>query len=99
MEQRHGVSRLVSRSPLFLLCALQAVREGLADLIVRAAGITRRVSNETQHHVDGRVAAIAPLPDASHYGRHRSWDIEGREFQHGAGGARGLAVRDAGALR
>src|SRR5580704_982867 len=41
-----------------------------------------RLSNETQHHVDRRISALAPLPDASHYGRHRSWDIEGRELKH-----------------
>ncbi len=44
----------------------------------------RRISNETHHHVDGRVSALAPLADTSHYGRHRSWHIEGRELKHRA---------------
>jgi len=36
---------LVSRSPLFLLRVLSAVREGLADLLVRAAGITKLLAD------------------------------------------------------
>ena len=45
------------------------------------------------------VSALAPLPDASHYGRHRSWDIEGRELKHCAARPRGLPVRDTRAPR
>src|SRR5271157_2869697 len=60
---------------------------------------TRRISNETQHHVNHRVSALDPLADASHYGRHRPWDIEGRELKHCVGRSRGVAVRDAGARR
>ena len=45
-------------------------------------------------------SALAPLPDASHYGRHRSWeDIEGRELKHCAARPRGLPVRDTRAPR
>src|SRR5271165_2858633 len=36
------------------------------------------MSNETKHDVNHRVSALDPLADASHYGRHRPWDIEGR---------------------
>src|SRR5271157_411868 len=50
---------------------------------------TRRISNETQHHVNHRVSALDPLADASHYGRHRPWDIEGRELKHCVGRSRG----------
>ena len=46
---------------------------------------TRRISNETQHHVNHRVSALDPLADASHYGRHRPWDIEGRDLKHCVG--------------
>ncbi|RPJ84163.1 MAG: hypothetical protein EHM13_05530 [Acidobacteria bacterium] len=28
------------------------------------------------------VSALDPLADASHYGRHRSWDIECRALEH-----------------
>src|ERR1700688_2033339 len=59
----------------------------------------RRLSNETQHHVDRRISALAPLPDASHYGRHRSWDIKGRELKHCVARPRGLPVRDTRAHR
>ena len=52
-----------------------------------------------KHHVDRRISALAPLPDASHYGRHRSWDIEGRELKHCAARPRGLPVRDTRAPR
>src|SRR5882724_2772933 len=32
--------------------------------------------------VNHRVSALDPLADASHFGRHRPWDIEGRELKH-----------------
>ncbi len=35
----------------------------------------------------------------SHYGRHRPWDIQGRELKHCAAHPRGLTVRDASAPR
>src|SRR5271167_1418911 len=60
---------------------------------------TRRISNETQHHVNHRVSALDPLADASHYGRHRAWDIEGRELKHCAAHPRGPPVWDARAPR
>src|SRR6185437_7846054 len=61
--------------------------------------LTRRISNETKRDVNHRVSALDPLADASHYGRHRPWDIEGRALKHCVGRSRGVAVRDAGARR
>ena len=61
--------------------------------------LTRRISNETKRYVNHRVFALDPLADASHYGRHRPWDIEGRALKHCVGRSRGVAVRDAGARR
>src|SRR5437762_14068624 len=61
--------------------------------------LTRRISNETKRDVNHRISALDPLADASHYGRHRSWDIEGRTLKHCVGRSRGVAVRDAGARR
>jgi hypothetical protein len=45
-----------------------------------------------KHNTMLTVASLLSLllPDASHYGRHRSWDIEGRELKHCAAGPRGL---------
>src|SRR5437660_5432352 len=54
---------------------------------------------EAKHHPGCHVSALDPLADASHYGRHRPWDIEGRVIKHRADRPRGLAVRDAGARR
>src|SRR5260221_949649 len=65
----------------------------------RHTNLTRRISNETKRDVNHRVPALDPLADASHYGRHRSWDIEGRALKHCVGRSRGVAVRDAGARR
>src|ERR1039457_4150766 len=39
---------------------------------------TRRISNETQRHVNRRVSALDPLPDVSPDGRHRPRDGKGR---------------------
>src|SRR5579862_6921256 len=61
--------------------------------------VTRGVSNETKRNSGSHVSALAPLVDASHYGRHRSWDIEGRELKHCAARPRGLPVRDTRAPR
>src|SRR5204862_429691 len=68
-------------------------------LTERHTNLTRRISNETKRDVNHRVPALDPLADASHYGRHRPWDIEGRALKHCVGRSRGVAVRDAGARR
>src|SRR6266550_6731020 len=60
---------------------------------------TRGVSNEATRNLGCHVSALDPLADASHYGRHRSWDIEGRALKYSAVRARGLPVRDARARR
>src|SRR5438270_5862098 len=54
---------------------------------------------EAKHCSGCHVSALDPLADASHHGRHRPWDIEGRVVKHRAHRPRGLAVRDAGARR
>src|SRR5690348_12480098 len=68
-------------------------------LTERHTNLTRRISNETKRDVNHRVSALDPLADASHYRRHRPWDIEGRVLKHCVGRSRGVAVRDAGARR
>ena len=60
---------------------------------------TRGVSNEAKRNLGRHVSALDPLADASRYGRHRPWDIEGRALKHCAGRPRGLPVRDARARR
>src|SRR5215472_288807 len=65
----------------------------------RRLNLPRRMSNETQHQVTHRVSVLDPLADASHYGRHRPWDIEGRELKHCAARPCGPPVRDARAPR
>ena len=57
------------------------------------------VSNEAKRNLGRHVSALDPLANASHYGRHRPWDIEGRALKHCVGRSRGVAVRDAGARR
>ena len=52
-----------------------------------------------QRHLDRRVSALDPLADASRYGRHRPWDIEGRALEHRAACPRRPLVRNAGARR
>src|SRR5579864_2825602 len=61
------------------------------------SSLARRISNERKCEVNHRVSALDPLADASHYGRHRPWDIEGRVLKHCVGRSRDVAVRDAGA--
>src|SRR5438270_7453048 len=60
---------------------------------------TRGVSNEGKRNLGRHVSALDPLADASHYGRHRPWDIEGRAVKHCAARPRGLPIRDARARR
>src|SRR5437667_6399809 len=60
---------------------------------------TRGVSNEAKRNLGRHVSALDPLADASHYGRHRPWDIESRALKHCAAHPRGLPVRDARARR
>src|SRR5262245_19944158 len=59
----------------------------------------RSTPHETDSHPDDDVAAFDPLADASHYGRHRPRDLEGRVFKHCAARPRRLPVRDACARR
>src|SRR5215831_5511429 len=70
---------------------LEGRRESLA--------LVSSMSYETDSHPDNDVAAFDPLADASHYGRHRAWDLGGGAFKHRAVRPRGLAVRDARARR
>src|ERR1700704_1953948 len=56
-------------------------------------------SDEAKRNLGCHVSALDPLADASHYGRHRPWDIEGGVIKHRADRPRGLAVRDARARR
>src|SRR5438552_10775225 len=60
---------------------------------------TRGASNEAKRNLGRHVSALDPLADASHYGRHRPWDIEARALNHCAAHPRGLPVRDARARR
>jgi hypothetical protein len=61
---------------------------------------TRRISNETQRHVNHRVSALDPLDHASRDGRHRPRDGQGtarKPHCHSHPGR--LAIRHAGAHR
>src|SRR5438105_12099950 len=67
---------------------------------IRPRGIEHgEYRNEAKRNLGRHVSALDPLADASHYRRHRPWDIESRALKHRAARPRGLSVRYARARR